>query len=193
MIINGMARLIMDPVVKQLDNGRAVTNLRLSMKMDKKGEDNYYKSIIIDGSVWGKAGELAASSLTKGSRIYISCGSVYDIAANEANGNVYVNINVTIEKFDFVDTKTDNSANTQQTAQQAMPQMPMQQSQAPMFPQQQSMMQGVVQPMQVQQQQQPMQQMMPQMAPNFAAPPQMPMGAMAGGMTSMNDAFAGLI
>lgn len=93
--------------------------LSLCGKLDAKDPNNeqYKKSLFIQGSVWGKLAELCVSNLKKGSRILVF-GTLYDVSTNESNGKVYLNTSMNITSFEFL----DRAGNTQNVQQQAAPQ-----------------------------------------------------------------------
>ena len=101
--------------------------LSLCGKLDTKDPNNeqYKKSLFIQGSVWGKLAELCMSNLKKGSHILVF-GTLYDVNTNESNGKVYINTSMNITSFEFLD-RTGNTQNAQQqtapqpVAQQVMP------------------------------------------------------------------------
>lgn len=89
--------------------------LRLAAKMGANDPDapQYKKTLFMQGSLWGKQAENALNSLRKGSKILVF-GTIYDIANNENGGKIYLNTSINIERFEFLDAKTDN--NTQASA-----------------------------------------------------------------------------
>lgn len=112
------ANLITDPVQVESKNGNSSMHVRLRLGAKVAAKDpnsNYLKSIVLDGSLWGKQAELAMSSLRKGSNILVYA-TVYDIAANNgSDGKTYINTTLNITSFEFLDARTE-SANTQAPA-----------------------------------------------------------------------------
>lgn len=112
------ANLITDPVQVENRNGNSSMHVRLRLGAKVAAKDpnsNYLKSIVLDGSLWGKQAELAMSSLHKGSNILVYA-TVYDIAANNgSDGKTYINTSLNITNFEFLDARTE-SVNTQAPA-----------------------------------------------------------------------------
>lgn len=93
--------------------------LSLCGKLDAKDPNNeqYKKSLFIQGSVWGKLAELCMNNLKKGNHILVF-GTLYDVSTNESNGKVYLNTSMNITSFEFL----DRAGNTQNAQQQPAPQ-----------------------------------------------------------------------
>ena len=88
--------------------------LSLCGKLDAKDPNNeqYKKSLFIQGSVWGKLAELCMNNLKKGNHILVF-GTLYDVSTNESNGKVYLNTSMNITSFEFLD-RAGNAQNAQQ-------------------------------------------------------------------------------
>ena len=118
---NFIGRLATDATVNTLQNGTKVTHLRMFVTVKKKDSDGSYKSIVIDGSVWGKLGECVAS-YKKGQRVYCYA-TVDDVLINQGNdGKNYLNYQVTVDDVEFIE-KRENTATAAQPAATAQQQM----------------------------------------------------------------------
>lgn len=115
------ATLAADPQ-QDTRNTKSSAHVYLSLcgKLDAKDPNNeqYKKSLFIQGSVWGKLAELCMNNLKKGNHILVF-GTLYDVSTNESNGKVYLNTSMNITSFEFLD-RTGNAQNAQQ--QQPAPQ-----------------------------------------------------------------------
>ena len=115
------ATLTADPQ-QDTRNTKSSAHVYLSLcgKLDAKDPNNeqYKKSLFIQGSVWGKLAELCMNNLKKGNHILVF-GTLYDVSTNESNGKVYLNTSMNITSFEFLD-RTGNAQNAQQ--QQPTPQ-----------------------------------------------------------------------
>ena len=120
------ANLITDPVQVENKNGNSNMHVRLRLGAKVAAKDpnsNYLKSIILDGSLWGRQAELAMSSLHKGSNILVYA-TVYDIVANNgSDGKTYINTSLNITSFEFLDSRVESS-NIQAAAPASVPQTP---------------------------------------------------------------------
>lgn len=125
------ANLITDPVQVENKNGNSNMHVRLRLGAKVAAKDpnsNYLKSIILDGSLWGRQAELAMSSLHKGSNILVYA-TVYDIVANNgSDGKTYINTSLNITSFEFLDSRVESN-NAQAAAPASSPQTPVNASQ----------------------------------------------------------------
>lgn len=98
-----------DPIMKTLDGGQTVTELRLATtdrwknKSGEKQERTEWHTIVI----WGKTAEVAAEYLKKGSKIYIE-GRIQYRSWDDENGNKRYKTEIVADKMQMLDSKSSS-------------------------------------------------------------------------------------
>ena len=113
------ANLVEDPTEdakNTFQNKHVFLRLAAKMGVNDPANPQYKKTLFMQGSLWGKQAETALSNLKKGSKILVF-GTIYDVANNESNGKTYLNTSINIERFEFMDAKTNNNTQTVSAAQ----------------------------------------------------------------------------
>lgn len=105
--INGVARLTRDPELRHLPSGMSV--VKLGLATSKKGKDNREDVCFIDATAFGKTGEAINSYLKRGNQISIS-GELKFEQWTDNTGQNRSKHTILIEKFAFVDSKSDNQS-----------------------------------------------------------------------------------
>ena len=97
--------------VKFFDSGTSVCRISLVdreyVRSEKKGEDapgQFY-----DCEIWGKAGEIAADRLTKGSRVSMSGQAVWREWVDKTGGK-RKNLTVKVNSVTYLDTREESEA-----------------------------------------------------------------------------------
>lgn len=95
-----------DIELKELSDGKVVTNVELAITREFKNMDGGYDCDFIKLSLWGFLAEAAASTLSKGSRVGFK-GRIYPHTEQLASG-AYVSINELIaERMIYFDRLTN--------------------------------------------------------------------------------------
>jgi single-strand DNA-binding protein len=103
-------RLVRDPEVRTSQSGVTYTTLTVATQLPIKDPNGAgRKSLFISCTAFGKQGEAVAQYFKKGDRIVVD-GIVNDINISHGqNGGEYLNINVNLNNFHIVETKSENN------------------------------------------------------------------------------------
>ena len=102
--------LVKNPEVRTTNSGAQITRFRVRTNLVRKDEQGHRKTAFIDVACFGKQGELITSNFVNKSRIFVS-GEIDDIQSNTGNnGQIYTNISMNLQSFEFVDSKEEQAA-----------------------------------------------------------------------------------
>lgn len=101
-------RLSQDPEIKSTTTGKTVA--RLSLAVSKPGGDG---ADFFNMTAWEKTAELVQNYLSKGSRILVL--GALSIDSWEKDGQKFARPNITIRDVTFLDSKSQNSGNKQES------------------------------------------------------------------------------
>lgn len=108
LITGGLTR---DPVSRSTPNGKQVVNFDIASTPNSKKEGEkveYFRC-----AAWGKTGEVIAQYCKKGSRMMVQ-GIMNTEEYEKQDGTKGFTLKVTIEKFEFIGGKKDESAPSEQ-------------------------------------------------------------------------------
>lgn len=116
-----MGRLTRDPELRytantQMANARFVVavNRKLSKEKRQEAENNGYPTAdFISCIAWGKTAENIATYFKKGQRIAVS-GHIQTGSYENQQGQRVYTTDVVVDSFDFIESNSDSSANTNQ-------------------------------------------------------------------------------
>lgn len=94
-----VGRLVQDLEIKELENGRKVTNITLAVKRSYKNSDGIYETDFIPCIVWNEMAENAAEYCKKGDSIGVR-GRLQRLEGNE--------LQVIAEKVTLLSSKKEN-------------------------------------------------------------------------------------
>lgn len=103
--INGVARLVRDPEIRYLPSGMSV--VKLGLATSKKGKEGREEVCFVDATAFGKTAETINSYLKRGSQISIVGELRFEQWADNVGQNRSKHT-ILIEKFAFVDSKSDS-------------------------------------------------------------------------------------
>lgn len=105
----GVARLTRDVELRYLNNGSPVAKLGLACSKKYKTQAGVQKEDIcfIDGTVFGKLGEVANTYLKKGSKIYVDADLKFEQWEDQQGQNRSKHT-LQINTFEMLDSKSDN-------------------------------------------------------------------------------------
>lgn len=109
-IIGG--RLTRNPELKYTNSGMAVCDIGVAINRTwtpKGGGDKREETCFVDCTAWGKTGETIAKFLKKGDPIHLEGRLTFD-SWKDQNGNNRSKLKVTIDQFQFVGGRNENSA-----------------------------------------------------------------------------------
>lgn len=102
--------LVKNPEIRTTNSGAQITRFRVRTNMVRKDEQGHRKTAFIDVACFGKQGELITSNFVNKSRIFVS-GEIDDIQSNTGNnGQIYTNISMNLQSFEFIDSKEEQAA-----------------------------------------------------------------------------------
>lgn len=105
-----MGRLTKDVDIKSVKNGETTLgSTAIAVDRGYKDKDGNKVTDFINLKAFGKTAENLAKYFGKGNRILIE-GSLNIDATEDADGNKKYYTNVIVEKFDFVETKSESNA-----------------------------------------------------------------------------------
>lgn len=107
-----MGNLTRDPEVRTTNSGQSVTSFGLAVNRTWRGADgNQQESVsYIDCVAWGKAGEIIAQYLGKGRALLVS--GRLEQRSWEQDGQKRSKVEVIVEDFNFVDSRTGGEGST---------------------------------------------------------------------------------
>ena len=114
-IVHMLGRLVEEPKLNYTQSGSAMAIIRIAtdrrfISKDKKNITDYHKLII-----WNQAGELAAQTLHKGNRIFVT-GSIQNDNYTDKNGVKHYGYAINVDRFSYIERKNDNKPEQQNSA-----------------------------------------------------------------------------
>ena len=116
--VNGVYRLSQDVELRYLASGTALAKLNLvnSSKYKTQSGEQKEETCFIDGTVFGKLGEVANQYLKKGSKVWIDAELKQDTWTTQEGQNRSKHT-LKINGFEMLDSKSDNQSNNGQANQ----------------------------------------------------------------------------
>jgi len=96
-----VGRLVKDPISKELEDGRKVSNITLAVQRNFKNPDGAYDTDFIDCTLWRGIAENTVEYCGKGSVIGVKGRLVTSLYTNE-EGATRKNVEVVAEKVSFI-------------------------------------------------------------------------------------------
>lgn len=110
-IVHLLGRLVEEPKLNYTQSGTAMAIIRIAtdrrFSKDKKTPTDYHKLII-----WNQAGELAAQTLHKGNRVFVT-GSIQNDNYVDKNGTKHYGYAISVDRFSYIERKADSKPNEQ--------------------------------------------------------------------------------
>ena len=101
-----VGRLVQDPEIKELENGKKVTNITLAVKRSYKNSEGIYETDFIPCIVWNEMAENAAEFCRKGDIIGIK-GRLQTDTYEKDSKNI-TKLNIIAEKVTFLSSKKED-------------------------------------------------------------------------------------
>lgn len=99
-----IGRLTRDPVSRTTKTGKSVASFTVAVQIGKDADGNA-RSVFIDCSAWGKAGEIILQYTTKGSQIWVE-GTMEVIMYDRQDGSKALNYRINfIQDFQLIGSK----------------------------------------------------------------------------------------
>lgn len=105
-----VGRIVKDPEVKELENGKKVSNITLAVPRSYKNKDGEYETDFIDCTLWGSVAENTAEYCRKGDMVGVK-GRV-ETDTYEKDGQTHKSMNIVAEKLTFLSNKKINENET---------------------------------------------------------------------------------
>ena len=114
-IVHMLGRLVEEPKLNYTQSGSAMAIIRIAtdrrfISKDKKNITDYHKLII-----WNQAGELAAQTLHKGNRIFVT-GSIQNDNYTDKNGVKHYGYAINVDRFSYIERKNESKPEEQNSA-----------------------------------------------------------------------------
>ena len=103
-------RLVKDPDLRKLSSGTSVTNFTLAVERNFKNKEGERETDFIDIVAWNKLAETITEYVTKG-RLIAVVGRIQIRKSEGDNGRKYINPEVVIDKFNFINSGNNNQSN----------------------------------------------------------------------------------
>lgn len=99
-----VGRLVKDPEIKKLEDGKMVSNITLAVPRSYKNEQGVYDTDFIDCSLWGYVAETTAEYCRKGDIIGVR--GKLKTSLYEKDGKSHKAMDLVAEKVSFLSSKT---------------------------------------------------------------------------------------
>lgn len=101
-------RLTKDAETKTSQGGTQYTTFTVATQLPTKDDTDNYKTLFVHVAAFGRMGETIARNFTKGSRIVVH-GEIRDVSAwTDNQGAARPSVAVSLNGFDFVDTRAES-------------------------------------------------------------------------------------
>ena len=101
-------RLTKDAEAKTSQGGTQYTTFTVATQLPMKDDTGNYKTLFVHVAAFGRMGETIARNFTKGSRIVVH-GEIRDVSAwTDNQGAARPSVAVSLNGFDFVDTRAES-------------------------------------------------------------------------------------
>ena len=104
-----VGRLVSDPEVKTLEDGKSVSNITLAIPRSYKNENGEYETDFIDCTLWKGVAENTAEYCRKGDVIGVKGRLQSNTYEDKETGNTRKRMDVVAEKVTFLSSKSRDS------------------------------------------------------------------------------------
>ena len=104
-----VGRLVSDPEVKTLEDGKSVSNITLAIPRSYKNENGEYETDFIDCTLWKGVAENTAEYCRKGDVIGVKGRLQSSTYEDKETGNTRKRMDVVAEKVTFLSSKSRDS------------------------------------------------------------------------------------
>lgn len=104
-----VGRLVSDPEVKILEDGKSVSNITLAIPRSYKNENGEYETDFIDCTLWKGVAENTAEYCRKGDVIGVKGRLQSSTYEDKETGNTRKRMDVVAEKVTFLSSKSRDS------------------------------------------------------------------------------------
>ena len=106
-----MGNLTRDPELKQTPNNQSVAQIGIAMNRKFKDREGNMReeTTFVDCEAWGRTAEVMAQYLSKGKPVFVD-GRLKLDQWQDKDGNNRSKLKVVIEKFEFIDSKGNQSS-----------------------------------------------------------------------------------
>lgn len=101
-----VGRIALDPEVKEVDNGKMVSNLRLAVPRSYKNENGEYDTDFIDVTLWNGIAQNTAEYCKVGDIVGVK-GRMQTNTYEKEDGKKESKLNVVAEKVTFLSSKAE--------------------------------------------------------------------------------------
>ncbi len=105
-----VGRLVGDPEVKDLENGKKVTNITIAIPRSYKNADGEYDTDFVDCTIWNGVAEKTSEYCKKGDMIGVK-GRIETSIYEKENGEKAKRTSVVAEKVSFLTSKIKDNDN----------------------------------------------------------------------------------
>lgn len=105
-----VGRLVGDPEVKDLENGKKVTNITIAIPRSYKNADGVYDTDFVDCTIWNGVAEKTSEYCKKGDMIGVK-GRIETSIYEKENGEKAKRTSVVAEKVSFLTSKIKDNDN----------------------------------------------------------------------------------
>lgn len=102
-----VGRMVEDPKVEKLNDGKNVTNLKLAVQRNYKNTDGIYETDFIDVTLWNEVAINTSKYCQKGDLVGIK-GHLKNSSYEDKDGNKKYVTDVIAEKVTFLTSNRDN-------------------------------------------------------------------------------------
>lgn len=103
-----VGRLVKDPEVKVLDNGKEVSNICLAVQRPYKNDNGEYDTDFFDCSLWGNIAKATSEYCNKGEVIGVRGRLGTSSYEDKETGKTIFKIDIIAEKVTFLSSKSKN-------------------------------------------------------------------------------------
>lgn len=101
-----VGRIAVDPEVKEVDNGKTVSNLRLAVPRSYKNENGEYDTDFLDITLWNGIAQNTSEYCKKGDIVGVK-GRMQTNNYEKEDGTKEYKMNIIAEKVTFLSSKPD--------------------------------------------------------------------------------------
>ncbi len=105
-----VGRLVGDPEVKDLENGKKVTNITIAIPRSYKNADGEYDTDFVDCTIWNGVAEKTSEYCKKGDMIGVK-GRLETSVYEKENGEKAKRTSVVAEKVSFLSSRIKDNDN----------------------------------------------------------------------------------
>lgn len=110
-----VGRLVGDPEVKDLENGKKVTNITIAIPRSYKNADGEYDTDFVDCTIWNGVAEKTSEYCKKGDMIGVK-GRLETSVYEKENGEKVKRTSVVAEKVSFLSSRIKDNDNEPELA-----------------------------------------------------------------------------